>query len=226
MLGDDNVVFKKYLPYYDAFSKSGLNGWNSTQSNLYMTANSDGTGDGVHPNVEGYKRYYVPQLIELFKSLVLSDGAQNEEVEPIINQIPISIDVDGSIFNGKGWLENTRVNSSGVATNDNATGYNLTGYIPITQADKLYIASGVWNHEPTASTYDSLACFDSSFSKIGVFYPHNSQTGELGAGFIYNQDGSYVFDLSTHNQLSSVAYLRITGDGINENALVTVNQPI
>jgi lysophospholipase L1-like esterase len=65
------AICEKYsIPYYDAFSESGLNGWNSIQSNQYLTANASGTADGTHPNEEGYKRYYVPQLVTLFKKII------------------------------------------------------------------------------------------------------------------------------------------------------------
>lgn len=64
-------ICEKYsIPYFDAFSESGLNGWNETQNNLYLTANSTGTADGCHPNEEGYKRYYVPQLMALFSRIL------------------------------------------------------------------------------------------------------------------------------------------------------------
>lgn len=64
-------VCEKYsIPYYDAFTRSGLNGWNTTQDSAYLTGNSAGTGDGIHPNEEGYKRYYVPQLLNLFREIM------------------------------------------------------------------------------------------------------------------------------------------------------------
>lgn len=64
-------VCQKYaIPYYDAFNESGLVGYNNTQSELFLTANVDGTGDGIHPNAEGYKRYYVPQLLNLFEKII------------------------------------------------------------------------------------------------------------------------------------------------------------
>ena len=63
-------VCQKYsIPYYDAFAESGLNGWDSNQSNAYLTGAS-GTADGTHPNEEGYKRYYVPQLLALFRKIM------------------------------------------------------------------------------------------------------------------------------------------------------------
>ena len=65
------AVCNKYsIPYYDAFLNSGINVWNHNQNNAFMNANQNGTVDGCHPNEEGYKRYYVPQLINLFRSVM------------------------------------------------------------------------------------------------------------------------------------------------------------
>ena len=64
-------ICQKYsIPYYDAFSESGLNGWNTIQNNTYLTSNTNATADGCHPNEEGYMRYYVPQLIQLFERIM------------------------------------------------------------------------------------------------------------------------------------------------------------
>lgn len=65
------AICEKYsIPYYDAFSESGLNGWNEAQSNLFLTGNGEGTPDGCHPNEEGHRRYYVPQLLALFRRIL------------------------------------------------------------------------------------------------------------------------------------------------------------
>lgn len=65
------AICNKYsIPYYDAYNESGLNGWNTTQSTTFLTGNSNGTADGCHPNEEGYRRYYVPQLIRLFERIM------------------------------------------------------------------------------------------------------------------------------------------------------------
>ena len=64
-------ICEKYsIPYYDAFSESGLNGWNTAQNNAYLTSNTSNSADGTHPNEDGYKRYYVPQLIQLFERIM------------------------------------------------------------------------------------------------------------------------------------------------------------
>jgi lysophospholipase L1-like esterase len=68
------AICEKYsIPYYDAFSESGFNGWSPVQSELYMTANASGVGDGTHPNELGYKHYYVPQLLSLFRKILPVD---------------------------------------------------------------------------------------------------------------------------------------------------------
>jgi lysophospholipase L1-like esterase len=64
-------VCKKYsIPYFDAFDNGGLNAYMSIHNQTYMTSNTNGTPDGCHPNEEGYRKYYVPQLIKLFESLI------------------------------------------------------------------------------------------------------------------------------------------------------------
>ena len=68
------AICNKYaIPYYDAYNESGLNGWNTAQNNAYLTGNANGTPDGCHPNEQGYKRYYLPQLISLFESIMPSE---------------------------------------------------------------------------------------------------------------------------------------------------------
>lgn len=68
-------ICEKYaIPYYDAWAKSGLGYWNEAQLDNYFvnfsTKAEVGDGDGTHPNAEGYKRYYVPQLISLFEKIM------------------------------------------------------------------------------------------------------------------------------------------------------------
>ena len=65
-------ILEKYsIPYYDAFKESGLNGMNEVhKANYFIIDEKSGTGDGWHPNEEGYRRYYVPQLIALFEKIM------------------------------------------------------------------------------------------------------------------------------------------------------------
>lgn len=61
-------ICKKYsIPYYDAYSESGLNGGIQIMSTTFMTAGSSGNPDGTHPNESAYMKYYVPQVIEMIE---------------------------------------------------------------------------------------------------------------------------------------------------------------
>ena len=69
---DPSVSIEYSIPYYDAWAESGLNYWNKSHLDNYFIVHGDDatTGDGTHPNTEGYKRYYVPQLISLFEKIM------------------------------------------------------------------------------------------------------------------------------------------------------------
>lgn len=64
------ICHKYAIPVYDAYAESGLNAYNDIQNTTFLTSNSSGTPDGCHPNESAYKKYYVPQLIALFESIM------------------------------------------------------------------------------------------------------------------------------------------------------------
>ena len=64
------ICHKYAIPYYDAFAESGLSAYDDAQNTAFLTSNSTGTPDGCHPNEAGYRRYYAPQLLALFESLM------------------------------------------------------------------------------------------------------------------------------------------------------------
>ena len=65
------AICNKYsIPYFDAWKDGGLNTYISSLSEAYTLKGSGEYGDTVHPNEDGYKKYYVPQLISLFDSLI------------------------------------------------------------------------------------------------------------------------------------------------------------
>lgn len=65
-------VCQKYgVPYYDAFTESGLHGWDDRLNSKYLTASDDRTPDGTHPNEDGYRGYYIAPLLNLFREAML-----------------------------------------------------------------------------------------------------------------------------------------------------------
>lgn len=160
-----------------------------------------------------------------------------------VNQIPISIDTDGSVFNGKGWKENIRLGSDGntkdAADTDDKTSNDMgtTGFIPVKAGDVVYM-KGV-NASLTATggknEYTYLAVFDASFgnkksNKFNTIGSNLSIHEYLYDNFTTDPATGYVTSfriVDRHGDMgANGGYLRISAEGLNGNAIITVNQPI
>lgn len=63
-------ILNKYsIPYLDLWAEGGLNGYISSLNNAYLNGGSNTHPDGCHPDYEGYRRYYVPRLLEMFNKV-------------------------------------------------------------------------------------------------------------------------------------------------------------
>lgn len=136
------------------------------------------------------------------------------------NQIPISIDTDGSIFNGKGYIENTRLSSSGVAK-EGAKVYT-TGYIPASKNAVVRIAGVEWYNVQQGANY--VCAYDKNFGFISAV----NSTGYYNGGTVTgNANLTTVTLLDNEN----IAYIRVSIHKNNtevagEDLIVTVNEPI
>ena len=208
-------VCEKYsIPYYDAFTKSGLNGWNKAQSNTYLTANINGTGDGTHPNEQGYKRYYVPQLIALFESMMPTDVVQSEpgeESEPIVN-----------LIDSVGYEDGYRLSTS-AGTTKALAGYTTSGYIHATTSGDVYRTQGVnFNADENAQCIFVAYSADKTF-ETGI-YLKNSTSPNATTGFSIETDSNGNLTITVTQ--STERYFRISGYGYGANLILTHNQKI
>lgn len=65
------AILNKYsIPYYDCYAEGGLNGYVWYLNEAYLNGGSSTHPDGCHPDEGGYRRYYVPQLIDLFTRII------------------------------------------------------------------------------------------------------------------------------------------------------------
>ena len=65
------AILNKYsIPYYDAYAEGGLNGYIWYLNEAYLNGGASTHPDGCHPDEGGYRRYYVPQLIDLFTRIM------------------------------------------------------------------------------------------------------------------------------------------------------------
>lgn len=138
------------------------------------------------------------------------------------NQVPISIDTSGNVYNGTGYKMGKRLSSSGAEKD--LTGCLVTGYIPAKSGDTVYIGGeGVnWlasNHQ--AANY--VCCFDSSFNFICAQNCAGGYTGGTVSG-----DAEVGKVLLPTN--SNIAFVRVSDNGQSASTasklIVTINEKI
>lgn len=140
----------------------------------------------------------------------------------IINQIPISTDASGNLFVGtngeKGYKTGFRI--SGSSGNESAqTGTEVTGFIPVKYADKVYM-KGIT---------------DDGTHVIGVYKSDHSMFATAGitqvcGGAINGEVVSFTIDThfgsGTITSSSGVAFIRVSANEITADSIITVNQAI
>ena len=152
--------------------------------------------------------------------------ATTEEVYVLINQIPLSTDADGNLFNGgQGWKTNTRLSLSGGGETA-ASNYECTGFIPVKNKDVISIK----DIEVTNENLTNIICYDNNKS------PYNGGASTYGIKlytlFVENgteSNGVYTATLSGlifSGFGANLAYIRIGSKSITNESIVTVNQEI
>lgn len=156
------------------------------------------------------------------------------------NLVPTSIDTDGSVFNGVGYKDEHRLNSSGVVTSQ--ANSVVTGFMPCTNTDTVRVTGLPFGPNSHCSVYGYVSCYDANFTKLvsvsaDVIVGTSSHTS--GGITLWNSDGTYapesVTTLTFSGVSNTMAYIRISSsDSIKgaqytvpvENLIVTRNEEI
>lgn len=142
------------------------------------------------------------------------------------NQIPISTDTDGTVFNDTGWQINKNLSSSGVV--QDRTGSDVTGFIPIKYNDVVRLKNV--HYEKVASgaltpQNQRIAFYDASKNFLGLIVGSNA----------YHQnrkfnDAGHLIEFTVLNiddiDLTNVAFFRINAVYIGSDSIITVNEEI
>lgn len=146
-------------------------------------------------------------------------------IQTYLNLIPTSIAADGSIYNGTGYKNDTRLSSSGVEKTTG--GAIVTGYIPAIGGDVIRLGGAPWYNGTNSDNY--LCAYDSNFNYIGGIYYTGSYnyTKNIAANCTTG-------DITTVTLASglNIAYIRAnwpsgTASSINADKLIiTKNQEI
>lgn len=144
-----------------------------------------------------------------------------------INQITISTDIDGSVYNGKGWIENKRIASSGTLSDVGSYGYTgVTGFIPIADGDIIRTSANIV--DPNGSSQQSIAFYDADKNLIARHQYRNGTNKFDYDLFVINNDKSITFrhDNAYLDLDKPAAYVRFCFVGITDGAIITTNEEI
>lgn len=154
------------------------------------------------------------------------------------NQVPISTDTDGSIFNGVGYIENRRLSSSGGLSSSAQNGSVTTGFIPWYGDTTVLRLKGVeWlNAQPNYGGHFYIMFYDANKKSRGsndyVSSPTPGTSHILTITRDENGVETFVFnkDYGTTNSflqwVRSASYIRITARGKGADMIVTINEEI
>lgn len=139
------------------------------------------------------------------------------------NQIPISIDTDGSIYDGDGKMTGYRFNSSGTYTAEATIA--VSGYIPVKNGDiiRLYNAAGTSANE----SFVAVKFFNAAFETIiTTGYYNKSNIIKYCSGTMANDNKDLTFKVEgTGNTWNSLSYIRMSFYNY-DSAIITVNEEV
>lgn len=135
-----------------------------------------------------------------------------------------SKDINDSLYNGSGYMQDYRLNSSGTTTA--ATGAIHSGFIQMVKGGIIRVYGG---EDPASYTGNYFAFYDSSHSVISAY----SFTTSISNGYLTYEttsDGAYlaIFDTNLLGTTSSNAtYFRVSlSTCSSENFVITINDTI
>lgn len=165
-------------------------------------------------------------------------GPDCGEVVPAepVNQVPISIDTDGSVYNGVGYKDGYRYGTSAPFTEKEQVGMTLTGYIPVTKENVIRVSSSAWSSSPN---YAKILFFNANFEAMAYYTQHGyvatdngyttgdesnitSIKGKTNQSVTTGDDGMTTLNIVYGDKCTDLAYIRIDGCGSGADMVVTV----
>ena len=180
---------------------------------------------GVHAGRKYEAAHVNGDAIKLFNGINHNwfPGFHYEKIDSLnellhsVNQIPISTNLHGTIYNTVGYKKDTYLSSSGEeAANE---GYYTTGYIPAKLHDTIYL---YYMDFASGNPYNRIQFFDENKVLIGSI----STAAEKVLGFAFDEGYSLTeFTVKSWKtaDLTDTAYIRLCGTFMDENSIITVN---
>ena len=180
----------------------------------------------VYPAPTG--KIYIPKVTG---NIVLSASA----IMPIpeyTNQIPLSVDTDGTVYNTTGFKTFTRINSSALPVDFSSGSIGVTGFIPVKKGDIIRFKNCAIYSEHTNAASLNVAQYDANKAKLstGGVTAWVQFTAAHASSFSYwwkdmqFDDNGYVTQFELIND--NVKYIRFTLLNVTEKSVITLNEVI
>lgn len=139
------------------------------------------------------------------------------------NQIPISTDSTGAIYNNIGYKDGYQISSSGV---DEEYGHkSVTGFIPIKKGDTIRI-KGVYNNDVNSCrmcTYDNSKTYKAT--RNGSIFATTGSYSLVNGIMTYTPNEYFVDDATRYFRFSCDTGAH-TGEEDGSKLIITINEPI
>lgn len=155
------------------------------------------------------------------------DREYDYEIESIgyTNQIPISTDMDGSVYNTVGYKEGYRLSSSGAESA--MDGMAVTGFIPCAYKDLVYLQNVGFTYGETTSGNQRISLYTADKTHLAQTTATalgGAMLGVKGDDNVWTQFQIPAAIDSTNTTVA--AYFRLCGTSIDDTSIITVNEPI
>lgn len=148
------------------------------------------------------------------------DGVQVWKGVNYTNQIPISTDKDGSIYNGKGYKENTYDNNGNVGSNSTT---DLTGFIPCKAGDVIRVKNMPFG---ASVSQCRMTLYNSSKSLVAQYLGSSTWYMDRVLKGVKDASGNYIQWTMANPSGKTVAFIRLSAISITADSVVTINQVI
>ena len=169
---------------------------------------------------------------------IACDGVVLWAAKTFTNQVPISTDTDGSIFNGVGYIENRRLSSSGGLSGSAQNGSVTTGFMPF-HGDTTVIRMKDVEWMNAAANYNGhfyIMFYDANKKSAGANdYIWSGQTNADHIRTVTRDSNgietitfntSYGTTNSLLQWIRSASFIRITAYGKGADMIVTIDEEI
>lgn len=166
--------------------------------------------------------------LNLFRSAMINGSPDTLIIENFTsteisfkNQIPLSTDKEGLIYNAIGYKKDVRINNAGEEL-ESLSSY-LTGFIPCTSGDIIRFKNLNISSSSSAYTTLRIGFFDANKDSIAAPYWSVAVNSSEGS---FDEDGTLISLVVPTYANKVVAYARFSSYNINDESIITVNENI